>query len=58
MSDIEAQVQRLRDVAVMMIAQCEHLLDILEYKAEEEWTYKPRRARIAQAKATLLEEGQ
>lgn len=53
--DIEAQVQRLLAVAVMMIADCEHMLDILEGRAEEQWSYEHQRARIAQAKATLLE---
>jgi hypothetical protein len=36
---------------------CEHLIDILEGKAEQEWNYEYLRARIAHAREVSTAEG-
>lgn len=41
------------DAVAMLIYDCEHLLAILEGKAEEAWNYEYQRQRIASARDVL-----
>jgi hypothetical protein len=46
----------LHDALAMMVDDCEHLLDILEGRAEQKWGYEYQRQRIASARAALAEQ--
>lgn len=48
-----SEIARLREALTMMTDDCEHLLNILEGKAEQEWNYDHQRERIARVRTAL-----